>query len=385
VKRFRSSGSSPSGFTLVELLVVIAIIGILIALLLPAVQAAREAARRAQCTNNMKQLGLAMHNYADINKCLPNGTLLVINANATMHARPWSVAILPHLEQTGIYSKYNTGLPADSASPDFWGWPSSIPGLASNAALGESLISTYVCPSAPGNRNITASATPTQIAFLGGTVRSLALLLGRGSLTFPMAPMDYTSLHAVARPDGANFGEVAWPVGNPNRPAGDAQASLPAAIRILNPQILAMAGGEMALSAGLAEITDGTSNTMLLAERAGGPDIFVKGGQQLDLTAAGVPPAAVAVINGGGWINPFAGVATLDGSAYVVTLANIAGDGPCAINCTNMTYKGMYSFHPGGINMALCDGSVRFVAESMDPFVVASVISRSNGESYSMP
>jgi prepilin-type processing-associated H-X9-DG protein len=248
--------------------------------------------------------------------------------------------------------------------------------------LGGNVISSFICPSAPSRETILASATPDQIAILGGTVSTLATVLGKGSLSFQMAPMDYTSLHAVAEPNGGNFGEVAWPVGNRNRPSDDVQASLPSAIRIPNPVVSAMAGGEMALSAGLADIKDGTSNTMLLAERVGGPNIYVKGGRMLDMSPLGAGPAAVAVINGGGWINPFAGVATLDGSPYVITLANFTSDGPCAINCTNMTYKGMYSFHPAGINMALCDGSVRFVGEATDAFVVGSLISRANGESF---
>jgi prepilin-type processing-associated H-X9-DG protein len=368
-------------------LVVIAIIGILIALLLPAVQAARESARRAHCANNMKQLALAMHNYADAYNFFPNGTLLVVNAdaNATMQCRPWSVAILPFIEQSTISSQYNLGVPADLSNPDFWRWPSGTPGLASNANLGGIVIGTYICPTAPQRSPILALADKNQISFLGGTVKTLAQYLGAGTLSFWMAPMDYTSLHAVAKPNGGNFGEVAWPVGNPHRPSIDVQASLPSAIYIKHPVVLALAGGEqMILPAGLADITDGTSQTMLLAERVGGPDIYVKGGKTLDLSPT-LPPAAVAVINGGGWVNPFAGAATLDGSAYVVTAGNIKGDGPCAINCTNMTYKGMYSFHPGGINMAMCDGGVRFVPESTDPFIVGSLISRSNGEAFPMP
>jgi prepilin-type N-terminal cleavage/methylation domain-containing protein/prepilin-type processing-associated H-X9-DG protein len=111
------------GFTLVELLVVIAIIGILIALLLPAVQAAREAARRSQCTNQMEQMALAFHNYHDSRKCFPAGVYntggaLVANANVCCGCNPtgcprWStgmyVLILPYIEQTALYSQWNFG------------------------------------------------------------------------------------------------------------------------------------------------------------------------------------------------------------------------------------------------------------------------------------
>ena len=98
------------GFTLIELLVVIAIIAVLIALLLPAVQSAREAARRAQCTNNLKQLGLAVHNYMDGNGVMPMGGYF----NDKSPTLPWMhgalVGILPYIEQTNLYNAFNSSL-----------------------------------------------------------------------------------------------------------------------------------------------------------------------------------------------------------------------------------------------------------------------------------
>ena len=109
--------SNPKGFTLVELLVVIAIIGILIALLLPAVQAAREAARRMQCTNNLKQIGLALHNYHSTHNCFPAGDSIGIPSQcdngADCRGNPIWIVLLPYLEMGNIVSDYDHTLVRD--------------------------------------------------------------------------------------------------------------------------------------------------------------------------------------------------------------------------------------------------------------------------------
>lgn len=141
-----------SGFTLIELLVVIAIIAILIALLLPAVQQAREAARRSQCKNNLKQIGLAMHNYHDTSKVLPPGIInggpvsstarFPFSLNHTAHTM-----ILPYLDQAPLYNKFDFNIasgPAQHASgAPVWGWDPN----STNAAAVANILSVYACPS----------------------------------------------------------------------------------------------------------------------------------------------------------------------------------------------------------------------------------------------
>ncbi len=119
---------TPQGFTLVELLVVIAIIGILVALLLPAVQAAREAARRAQCINNLKQFGIALQNYHSSNKAFPMGAVLLSPTQVYTNA---NASLLPYFEESSLHSIYNPNKP----------WESQLPGVA------ETPISIFKCPS----------------------------------------------------------------------------------------------------------------------------------------------------------------------------------------------------------------------------------------------
>ena len=108
-----------TAFTLVELLVVIAVIGILIALLLPAVQQAREAARRSQCRNNMKQLGLALHNYHDTHLAFPPGWIGVAGGVQDPEGESgvgWGALILPYMDQSALFSEFNFELPLDNGT-----------------------------------------------------------------------------------------------------------------------------------------------------------------------------------------------------------------------------------------------------------------------------
>ncbi len=166
-------GRHRRGFTLVELLVVIAIIGILVALLLPAVQAAREAARRMQCSNNLKQIGLALHNYHDANNTFPMAYFVYIDpAHNNINIGTWGVMTLPFLEQLPLYDKYNPKVPAAN---EFG------PAGQANVAIIQTPLPAFICPSAPGD----AKTRIYNGAIPAGAVPFLP------ALTWRAAPSDY--------------------------------------------------------------------------------------------------------------------------------------------------------------------------------------------------
>ena len=169
----RRKRATTSGFTLIELLVVIAIIAILIALLLPAVQQAREAARRSQCRSNLKQIGVALHNYNQTFGVFPYGTenpgiISATYGNGLVTNHTGWICLLPYIDEASLYSQFNleaaTGTwlgEANCGSPGGYPGPSSgkfLAGtqaeIAANAALGGTVIGTYLCPSDPGGRTV---------------------------------------------------------------------------------------------------------------------------------------------------------------------------------------------------------------------------------------
>ena len=358
------------GFTLIELLVVIAIIAVLIALLLPAVQAAREAARRVQCVNNLKQIGLGLHNYHQTNDCFPGGfypawnatsQMFVINGDFSPHAR-----LLPYAEQQPLYNAANFNL---ACYNDQYG-------AAVNSTVTSKRLSVFLCPSCP---------PPS------------------GTLSGPL-------LTAVRPAPGNNYlaslGSSFEFIHNSNSALATVTSGGPP-----NGVFQGVGGGPI----GIAHITDGTSNTIAFFETKVGSGDFNLFSADTDIVFLGSPPAGVTrntptmsmpagsasflewaqqctaaleTVHDLGWQRVTLGWDWAKGQ-----VGNTLGNTllPPNSKYTNCSFNGTYaphnpgmirmsSFHSGGGNTLMCDGSVKFLKDSTDIQVVWALGSRAQGE-----
>jgi prepilin-type N-terminal cleavage/methylation domain-containing protein len=351
-------GPPRRGFTLVELLVVIAIIGILVALLLPAIQAAREAARRTQCTNNLKQLALACHNYADKYKeHLPynadpvgyRGTLVgnCPSQTPSCSVEPWSwiVAALPYMEQQQIYSQLNL------EDPEGHGGSMTTPNAIPNYILRQQVIPGLMCPSNDQDPLVQSAGIGAADPWNGP----------RGDQ--PAARTDYVGnmghIFAGWRDCPVNAFQFADPP--LNRFNNGSNPGTPWISCDWDADDKARWNGVFYFrdSVRLADIRDGTANTMMLFE-----SMHWRGGNPFEYMPQ----------EDGGWANPLASIHTMRNPMNNKNPAwqSWANDCRC---------WGWSSNHPGGAQGVLADGSVRFWNENMAPIVRYALSTRNGGES----
>ena len=299
-----------AAFTLIELLVVIAIIAVLIALLLPAVQKAREAANRTQCTNNFKQLGLGLHTYHDAYTKFPPGTVGSAyyfdgsaegpSTSVTLSRVPWALLILPYIEQSAIYNQLQSYLQGGGNYNDLYFISSS-----------SNVVKTWICPSDPNSPKVDTAA-------------------GQG------AHGNY-----VACTGSTNYGA---------KGTG------------LNGMFYA------ASTTRLADVTDGTSNTLMTSELLVTPNSLgtdVRGRYYNDAHAGTTLFTTLNPPNS----------SVLDVIAYCKTIPAA----PCTTGTSNQ-FVSARSAHPGGVNVSLADASVRFVSNNVNGGTWLALGTRATGE-----
>ena len=351
------------GFTLVELLVVIAIIGILVGLLLPAVQAAREAARRMQCGNNIRQIGLALHNFESARQKLPPSSIQSPAAASlpsrelaefvkvgTTGALPADYAkqcflttVLAQLEQTNVLNAGPTGYNQRLDWNDIGNRPAS-----------SAVIPTYLCPSNPLGEKF------LDTTLLGATDRAAFASGG----DWKPALTDYMAVNR------GNNRQVAWDNitgSNPVYPGASGVAG------ILQSNAFTK----------FAAITDGLTNTIMLAEQAARPARYVSGRR-----IEGYATSGSAAYMNGPWAHSGNDIA-VDGSNMTVvngvpvasTITSTLGS-TCSVNCTNQGE--IYAFHTGGAQVVMGDASVHFISASIDLRTLQLLCARADGTPVSI-
>lgn len=375
-----------AGFTLVELLVVIAIIGVLVSLLLPAVQSARESAKRTACQNNLKNLALAFHNYESTEKHLP----FCKRVESDGAARSWVPDLLPYLEQENMVSDVNYDLNQDwwrihseyiedPANPGSF-IPDPTGGAVPNGITVQKFLEVMICPSTsiqertqfkddgPVGHKIGACGdyfTPEGVH--SAILNEIPSTLPAGS-PFPEFPPGTTAasklvLSGALQPFGAG--------------------SLPEWTTTIegDPRINLI--GKRPRYPRLEGITDGSSNTILIGECAGREDVWR--GRKLRPANASRSATNCARARGGAWAtndNTYAIGQRIEWCNSSLSGTN-AIPGNMKINNSNEWGHLYYSFHPGGSQFAFADGSVRFISEKVPLWLLASLTTRAGGEAMS--
>ena len=344
------------GFTLIELLVVIAIIAILIALLLPAVQQAREAARRTQCRNNMKQICLAQHNYHDVHNAFAGSwaDITLLTGLKILNASSWSAALLPFIDQANVYNAIDFAHTFNSAD-------------TATAAAYATVISPFICPSAPGDNNLVSWTIPA-----GTTLHPDYPPTGE-TWTHTSGRIDYEGANGIYGVYSATAysGTAAAAQGITHR--GDRHGIQKWQLTIVDYP----AANDMQPASAIKDIKDGTSNTILVAELASRNNLYHGRTDVTNHPAHAAEAFAQTLTRGGAWGDMWT-ENWINGSLQDGTPG--ADGGPCGINCSNARGAGWYAWHNGGVTIGLADGSVRFLSQNVDMYVYAGLVTMDKGE-----
>ena len=348
--------TAPRGFTLVELLVVIAIIGILVALLLPAIQAAREAARRTQCLSNMKQLGLAAHNHHSARKSFPLGMEMHPNS-LSITVATFFIRLLPYVEETALHDRWSFPDPSWSGGrPEnaFRDLNVTNDPATSPAAT---IIPVFICPSDRFEAN------PFQLV---GPPAAFGSTSANGAFAGWYSATSYAG----------NYGEGSYFVLNsqfPIRPNG----------------IFFVTGSNSQLATGLHEdadnhhdlspisgrkITDGTSHTLMFGEKFHEDQVF-------DTWTSQNSGFKMHQVSTWAWAGGMKGTATIFCSSAVPINASVSfWKTTPDITAQDSRFNSWGSGHPGGVNFVFCDGSARFISDDISPVTLSAYSTRANGE-----
>jgi prepilin-type N-terminal cleavage/methylation domain-containing protein/prepilin-type processing-associated H-X9-DG protein len=311
------------GFTLVELLVVIAIIGVLVALLLPAVQSAREAARRMQCINQLKQVVIASHNIVDTTGAFPSGHRCIHTPSDVYYAN-WGIQLLPYIEQQALFNQYDDTVP--NLDPK-------------NKFVRESYVGTYTCPAELKPKRLILPETQAPaggtgtVQFMLSTYKGMAGVSNDNNYGWGGYPSEVLSNFALG-PGSRGILHTDWP-------------------------------GSPAPAERIACITDGTSNTVMYGERST---------RTHNPTTAGYSRATF-------WADSFNLYDLSYAETVSATLLNDYDLCKARVNNENQCKYGWGSFHPNVINFAYGDGSVRPITLNIDMRIFTYIATIGNGES----
>lgn len=313
-----------SGFTLVELLVVITIIGILIALLLPAVQAAREAARRTQCTNNLKQLALAVHGYHDTYQVFPASKIQYGADPYVNILMPWTVAILPYMEQRALYDLWDSNVPASALGKN-----------NGNRTVRQTFMRTHICPSDQTKPGTLVASFSSAEPMVPGSYRGVS---GRSYGWYKDCPdkcgtFDWSEEFKPLTDNG----RIGWR----------------GPLHIVHKQVI---------HDSMANVRDGSSNTLMIGE-------FHLPDTRRDWGNFWAWSSVTGVVMNNSWNLR----APLDFTQCEKEWPNY--------KCN----RSWGAYHPGGLNWALTDGSVRFIGASVDLELMMGLASIAGRETDQVP